>query len=205
MRRLIRWLCLALVVALPAVARAALLGDAGISYSAERTVTVNGSSYSGMVFHVPGHERHEQQIQGIAEVVILDAAAKRGVLIVPMLKSYVAFGFPKLMAELDDPSLRRSPVGRETIDGVRTTKYRVDHVSADGSRAQGFAWVSAQGVLMRIDGTVTRGAGKPLAIRMELANLAVGPQDPALFQVPPGLVQLPTGALQGLLGASSPG
>ncbi|MGO8919166.1 MAG: hypothetical protein ACLQJR_24970 [Stellaceae bacterium] len=205
MRRSMLLLSLMLVAAAPGAARAALFGDASIAYSAERTVTVNGKSYSGMVFHIPGHERHEQTIQGVAEVVILDAASKQGFLVVPMLKTYVTFAFPRLMAELDDPALRRAPVGQETVNGVRTTKYRIDHVSADGSRAQGNAWLSAQGVLMRIDGTLTRdGGGRPVAIRMELANLAVGPQDPTLFQVPPGLAKLPAAALEGLLG-SHPG
>ncbi len=205
MRRSTLLLSLLLLVVSPAVARAALLGDASIAYSAERTVTVNGRSYTGMVFHVPGRERHEQEIQGIPEVIILDAAAKQAFLIVPMLKSYIAFSFPGVMAELDDPSLRRRPVGRETINGVRTTKYRIDHVSADGSRAEGYAWLSAPGVLMRIDGTITRkNGGKPLSIRMELGNLAVGPQNPALFQVPPGLAKLPAEALQALFG-SKPG
>jgi hypothetical protein len=202
MRRSTLWLSLVLVLAVPTVARAALFGDASVAYSAERTVTVNGTSYTGMVFHVPGHERHEQEIQGVPEIIILDAAAKQAFLIVPMLKSYLAFGFPGLMAELDAPDLRRSPVGQETVNGVRTTKYRIDHVSSDGSRAQGYAWLSAQGVLMRIDGTITRGnGGKPLAIRMELANLAVGPQNPALFQVPPGLAKLPGQALEALFGS----
>lgn len=204
MRRSMLLLGLMLVLALPSAARAALLGDASISYSAERTVTVNGRSYTGMVFHVPGHERHEQAIQGIPEIIILDAAAKEAYLIVPMLKSYLAFGFPGVMAELDAPDLRRTPVGRETVNGVHTTKYRIDHVSSDGSRAQGFVWLSPQGVLMRIDGTVTRGnGGKPVAISMELANLAVGPQDPALFQVPPGLAKLPGQALEALFGSKS--
>lgn len=204
MRRWMVLLSLLLAAASPAAARAALLGDAAIAYSAERTVTVNGRSYSGMVFHMPGRDRHEQEIQGIAEVIILDAAAKRGFLMLPMLRTYVPFAFPELMAELDDPGLRRSPVGHETVNGVRTTKYRIDHTAADGSRARGYAWVSAQGVLMRIDGTVARpGGNKPTAIRMELANLAVGPQDPALFQLPQGLIKLPAGALQSLLGGKS--
>ncbi|HXZ02223.1 MAG TPA: hypothetical protein VEI03_19675 [Stellaceae bacterium] len=195
---------LAFVAAAPEAASAALLGDARVAYSAERTVTVNGKSYSGMVFHSPGHERHEQTIAGIAEVVILDVAMKRGFLVVPMLKSYVAFAFPPLMAKLDDPGLRSAPIGRETVNGVPTTKYRIDHLSADGSRAHGYVWLSVQGVLMRIDGTVTRdGAGKPLAIRMELANLVLGSQDPALFQVPPGLVELPAAAFEGLFGRGS--
>jgi hypothetical protein len=205
MRRSLLLLSLTLIAIMPVAARAALLGDASIAYSAERTVTVNGSSYAGMVFHVPGHERDEHQIHGIAEVFILDAATKRAFLVVPMLKSYVAFSFPGLMAELDSPDLRRNPVGKETVNGMRTTKYRIDHVSSDGTRAQGFAWLSAQGVLMRIDGTITRRrGGKPLAIRMELANVAVGPQDPALFRVPSGFTELPTQALQGLFG-SKPG
>lgn len=205
MRGLMLLPSLILAVALSLPARAAMFGDASVAYSAERTVTVNGRSYTGMVFHVPGHERHEQEIQGISEVVILDATDKHAFLIVPMLKSYIAFGFPSLMAELDAPDLRRDPVGRETVNGVRTTKYRIDHVSADGSRAQGFAWLGPQGVLMRIDGTMTRGGGgKPLAIRMELANLALGPQDPALFKVPPGLAKLPAQALEPLFG-SKPG
>ncbi|HZB93113.1 MAG TPA: hypothetical protein VE397_16830 [Stellaceae bacterium] len=65
-----------LLVAWSQTAQATLLGDARVAYSAERTVTVNGKAYAGMVFHIPGRERDEQEIQGIAEVILLDAAAK---------------------------------------------------------------------------------------------------------------------------------
>lgn len=192
-------LALALWVCAWAQAQAAVLGDAAISYSAERTVTVNGKSYTGMVFHRPGHDRHEQAVQGVPEVVILDAAAKQGFLVVPGLKSYVAFAFPKILAELDDPG--GAPVGREVVDGVPTTKYRVDRTASDGAHAKGFVWISAQGVLMRLDGTVTRASGgRPTELSMTLAKLAIGPQDPALFEVPKGLVKLPAAALEGFLG-----
>jgi hypothetical protein len=121
-----------------------------------------------------------------------------------MLKTYVDFPFPPLLAELDEPTLRRWPVGHETVDGVRTTKYRLDHTAADGSRARGFAWLSERGVLMRLDGTLSRAhGGRPMQIRMELAHVAIGPQDPALFRLPPGLVQLPSRMLQTLLGGKS--
>jgi hypothetical protein len=184
----------------PAV-QATLLGDASVAYSAECTVTVDGKNYVGTVFHTPGHQRHEQAVQGVQEILLLDGAAKQGVLIVPGLKSYIAFAFPKVMAELDDPSLRHTPVGQEVVGGVRTTKYRVDRTTADGARAQGFVWVSAQGVLMRLDGTVTRPGGtRPTAIVLALTNLIVGPQDPGLFERPPGLLKLPAAALGGLLG-----
>ncbi len=189
-----------LLAALPGAARATLLGDAAVAYSAERTVIVDGRRYTGMVFHTPGHDRHEQQIQGIAEVIILDAKAKQGVLVLPALRTYVAFAFPRLMAEFDDPRLRRDAVGRERINGVRTTKYRVDHTVADGSRADGFAWVSGEGIVMRLDGTLTRPSGRRLAIQMELANLALAPQDPGLFALPAGYLKLSAAALESLLG-----
>jgi hypothetical protein len=202
MRCRILSLAILLIAGVAMPARAEILGDAPVPFSAERIVVVDGHSYRGMLFHIPGRERHEQEIQGIAEVIILDAAAKQGFLLLPDLHSYVPFVFPKLMAELDRRSLDGSPLGQETINGIRTTKYRVERTAADGSRAQGFAWLSAQGVLMRLDGTVTRPGGRATAIRLELANLAMGPQDPALFELPPGLIKLPGRALQTFLGGN---
>ncbi len=182
-------------------AAAAILGDASIPYSAQRTVTVNGHSYAGPVYHMPGHERHEQDLQGIHQVVILDAQKLRGWLVLPGLKTYVEFPFPKLLAELNEDSVRHSAVGEEDVDGVRTTKYRVDHTTEDGTRAQGFVWLSRAGVLMKLDGTVLRpNAGKPMTIHMELSEFHQAPQDPSLFELPAGFVKLPADALGPLLG-----
>jgi hypothetical protein len=191
--------------ALPAGrARAALLGDAAVSYTADSTVTVNGRSYAGTVFHIPGRDRHEAEIQGIAEVVILDGTAMRGWLVLPRLASYVEFTFPQLMAEFSTQTLLHAPVSRETVNGVHTTKYRIDHAAADGLHAQGFAWVSADGVLMRLDGSVAQpGGNRPTAIRLELDNLRLGRQDRALFELPPGLMKLPGASLGPLLGGRS--
>ena len=203
MRRWIAGMALLIAAGAPAASEARLLGDAAIAYSAERTVTLDGHSYTGMVFHIPGHDRHEQSIAGISEVILLDAAQKEGFLLVPLLSVYVPFAFPELMAELDAPDFHRHPVGHETVNGVRTTKYRIDHTAADGSHARGFAWVSAEGVLMRLDGTVARPGYRPASIRMELANLALGPQDPALFRLPAGLVRLPPDTLQRFFGGQT--
>lgn len=185
-------------IASPAVA--AMLGDARVSYRAERTVTVDGRTYTGPLFHIPGHERHEQELWGTKEIFILDAKAAKGWLLVPSFKTYVEFAFPPVMAELDSPDLMRHPVGQETVAGVRTTKYRIDHTAKDGTRAEGFVWVSRDGVLMKLAGTVTRPGMKPLRIAMQLSHLEEGPQDPSLFELPPGLVKLPADALRPLLG-----
>jgi hypothetical protein len=195
---------LALGLALPISAEAAMLGDASVSYRAERTVTVDGRTYSGPVMHEPGHQRHEQDMFGMHEVFLLDTKAATGILVLPTVRTYLEFPFPPLMAELDSPDLVRHPVGPETIAGVATTKYRVDHTARDGSHAAGFLWLSRTGILMKLDVSVTRAhGGRPMAISMALSQVTTGPVDPALFQVPQGLVRLPPDALGPLLGGKS--
>jgi len=91
-------------------------------------------------------------------------------------------------------------MGQETVHGVRTTKYRVDHVAADGTRVQGHAWVSRANVLMRFEVMVGRDGGRQTSIAMELSNLLEEAQDPSLFELPQGFVQLPANALGPLMG-----
>lgn len=206
MRKFVAIAALALLVLAFRPAAAAMLGDAAVSYRAMRTVTVNGHTYTGPVFHEPGHQRHEQVLLGMNEVFLLDIEAARGFLMLPSVKTYVEFPFPPLMADLDSPDLLAHPLGHDEIDGVDTVKYRVDHTAADGSRARGFLWVTKSRILMKLDLAVTRPhGGKPLLIAMALSDLKTGPVDPALFEIPQGLVQLPADALTPLLGGPAGG
>jgi hypothetical protein len=53
---------------------------------------------------------------------------------------------------------------------------------------------------MRIEGIfMRRDAAHETAISMELAHLKPGPQDRRLFELPAGLLQLPSAALQAFL------
>jgi len=181
-------------------ARAADLLDAPVSYSATRTVTVNGKVYSGPMFHVPGHERHEQTLLGMAEVFLLDDQQGAAVLVMPALKTMVEFPFPPLMTSLLDSSLAKSAVGEEKIDDIPATKYRVDKTAPDGTRGEGFLWVSRRGVLLKLAGIVTAPGGHQTAIQMALSDVKEAPQAPALFTPPAGLAKLPAEALAPLLG-----
>jgi hypothetical protein len=190
----------AVVVGKAVPANGAMLGDAPVSFSAERTVTVNGQSYSGRMFHIPGHERHEQDLMG-REIFLLDAGTRQAWLLVPSLKTYVDFAFPPALSALDNPDLLRHPLDREQVSGILTTKYRIDYRAADGARAKGFAWISRDGVLMKLAGRLTHPNGAhSLTIVWVLSKLKEGPQDPSLFSIPPGLVELPPGALEPFLG-----
>jgi hypothetical protein len=180
-------------------ARAQMLGDTKVGFTADRTVVFNGRSFGGRIYAMPGRQRHELDIEGMAQVILLRSDGK-GWLVVPAVKSYVEFTLGRAFAELSDPNLLKTPVGQETVSGVATTKYRVDHPARDGTKVEGFIWRSADGVVMKLDGAYTTRSGKPTPIRMQLSNLRIGPQDSTLFDPPPGMMQLPASALQPLLG-----
>lgn len=185
---------------LGAPARAAGLLDAPLSFSATRSVTLDGKTYTGAMFHEPGHERHEQKLGGMDTVFLLDGPAGEGFLVVPMVKTYVSFFFPPLLSALVDGEVEKHPVGQAIVDHIATTEYRIEKTTADGTHGEGFAWVSKRGVLMKLVGLVTAPGGHKTSIAMQLANFKAAPQPAALFVLPAHLTELPFQALAPLLG-----
>src|SRR4029077_12688639 len=61
-------LCLMLA---PGAVGAATLGDAQIGFTADRTLVIDGRTYLGKIWTMPGRERHEQAIQAFRPVFLL--------------------------------------------------------------------------------------------------------------------------------------
>src|SRR5215831_4617811 len=146
-----RRLCLALIALtlalLPVAGRpsAETLGDARVGFSAERILIINGQTYVGKMWHMPGEQRHEQDLPALKPVFILRADSAIGDVVLPQLHTVVEFGLPKELAILDDPDLLRKPVGQETVNGIATTKYSVDQATPQGHTV-GSLWLSAEGI-----------------------------------------------------------
>ena len=100
--RLLSIAFVSVVLALPA--HAAALLDAPISFSATRTVTIDGKPYTGLMFHEPGRERDEQKLGAMEMAFILDSQSSQGFLVVPSVKTYVTFPFPPMLSALVDLS-----------------------------------------------------------------------------------------------------
>jgi hypothetical protein len=200
MRRFLAYLFIVTLTVAGLPAAAQVLGDASVPFSADRTLTVDGRTFQGRLYHMPGKQRHEQMLEGMQQVVLLRADRGEGWLVLPSLHSYVEFRFPQAIAELSDPSLRGTPVGQETVSGMRTTKYRVEHTARDGTSVDGWMWVTREGIVMKLDGVARPRHGKPTPFTMQLSNVRIGPQNAALFDLPQGFVKLPSNALQPLLG-----
>ena len=155
---------------------AAIVGDASVSYSATRTVTVDGKNYPGKVFHTPGKEREDVDINGIPATFILDLDGSEGAVILPALVSYLEFPLPPLLAQLDRRRLNGKAVGEERLNGVGATKYRLDYTASDGTRGEGYLWLSRDNILLRIEGRVLRPHHRPMVLSMALSDRRFGPQ-----------------------------
>lgn len=78
-----------------------------------------------------------------------------------------------------------TPQGHEMVGGLQTTKYRVATETTPGLRIDTLVWSTDDGIIVRVAGKATVDGGDQPA-RVELTNIARGPQDPSLFEVPQG-------------------
>jgi hypothetical protein len=184
---------------LTAPALAETLGDARVGFSAERVLVIDGQSYVGRMWHMPGEQRHEQDLPALRPIFILRAGSTIGDIILPKLHTVVEFALPKELSILGDPSLLRKPVGQETVNGIATTRYEVDEKTSQG-RAVGSLWLSQDGIPMKCDARLATDKGKISTIRWELRHVKIGAQDAALFEIPRGYAKLPPEAAAPLLG-----
>jgi len=192
-------LALLLALTAPITGRAATLCDARVGFSADRTLIVDGRSYEGKIWTMPGKERHEQAIQSFHPVFLLRNDTPLGEIVVPQLKTIVQFAMPPELKVLGMPEFRKHPAGNDTVNGIATTKYAIDETVPEG-HAQGTLWLSRDGIPMKLDGSFTKSNGKVAKIRWELHNVKIGPQPAALFEAPQGFSKLPPEAIAPLLG-----
>jgi hypothetical protein len=175
------------------------LGDARVGFTAERALVLNGRRYVGRIWHMPGEQRHEQDLPAVKPVFILRASSRLGVVVLPQLHTVVEFALPEEFSLLGNPNFLREPVGQETVNGITTTKYTVEE-DVSGGRITGSLWLSRDGIPMKCDGKFEPKSGKSSTIYWELRHVKIGNQDKALFEVPQGYAKLPPEAAAPLLG-----
>ena len=189
-------LCLMLAAG---TAGAATLGDALIGFTADRTLVIDGRTYLGKIWTMPGRERHEQAIQAFRPVFLLRTDSPLGEVVLPQLKTIVQFALPPELRILGTPALKKHPVGQETVNGIATTKYAIDETVPEG-HATGTLWLSRDGIPMKLAGSFTAQKGKVSNLRWELSHVKIGPQPASLFEAPHGFSKLPPEAVAPLLG-----
>jgi|HubBroStandDraft_1064217.scaffolds.fasta_scaffold00022_95 hypothetical protein len=185
-------------------AAAALVGDTAVPFSAARSVVTGGKTYDGRVYATPGMQRHEQILNGLPIVAILRADRQVAWLMLPGLHIYAEFAFPKAVTDYDGIGALGEPVGNETVSGLKSARYRVEHEGTDGSALDGWVWMTRDGIVTKLDGTYSSPKNKLVKASFLLTDVKLGPQDPALFEIPKGVKKLPVQEVEVLLSLQAP-
>jgi hypothetical protein len=177
---------------------AGTLGDARVGFTAERMLILDGRNYAGRMWHMPGKQRHEQNLQTIKPVFILHTDSAVGQVVLPQLHTVVEFALPIGFSLLSHPDLSK-PIGQASIDGIATTQYLMDQESSEG-HASALLWLSSDGIPMKCEGKFVTRNGKLSTIDWQLYHVRIGVQDAALFEVPRHYAKLSPEAAAPLLG-----
>lgn len=185
-----QWLLVLAALGLSATVMA--LEPSEVEYSADQTMETAEISMEGPVYVAPGMERRETLIEGMRQITIM--RHDKGVMwtLMPEERIYME---AKLAAtgtgqgDLSGYEVEQTTVGEEEVNGMMTTKSRIIMTAKDGDKMGGFWWMSAEGILVKMD-VIAIDKGSKARIKKELKNIQIGHQDPALFEIPAGYSQM---------------
>ena len=174
--------------------RAANVLDLKTEYSAASAIQTPKGVQRGRLWRTPNALRHEMVDDARGQVLIARLDRKVAWLLVPEQKLAVElglenFGLPTEL--LTGNGIKQTPVGQETVAGLRTTKVRVEREpkpNANG-RFDGHVWTTADGIIMKVIGS-GENQGRRGDVNMSFSDVRVARQDPGLFELPAGYRRL---------------
>lgn len=190
MQRLL--LCLAVWIGLGSAAMA--LEPPKVEYSADTRMETADAVIEGVVFHARDKERRETKTGGDAMTMIIRQDKKVIWMLMPDANAYMEMGVGQSQDKSDfsEYEIEETKVGEEVVNGVKTTKKKVIMTKKDGSKLGGFWWTTKDDIPVKMDMIAVEGQNKD-RIKIELTNLKVGKQDPRLFEIPEGYMNMSRG------------
>jgi hypothetical protein len=188
-------LVLASALLLPAASWAAPPPEPKVDYSAESTMEMEGGmTMKSRVYHSPGKQRSEM---GGADGMVSIIRKDKKVMWQLMGNMYMEMSMDRPGSEDPlDMDVQQTAVGDETVNGVKTTKFKVIATKKDGSKFGGFFWTTKDGITVKMD-LLSKEGDKKMRVSSELTNLKIEKQDPKLFEIPPGYTKNDMGAMMG--------
>ncbi|MFV1956901.1 MAG: DUF4412 domain-containing protein [bacterium] len=173
-------------------------GESTAQYSAVERMSTPQGNIEARVFVAPGMKRME--MKEATQILRFDKDVMW--LLMPQQRMYMEkpiTAAPGGSADLK--YLERKKLGKETVNGISATKYRMVAQDQQGNRLEGFSWLTAEGILIKND-MKTSGDGRSMRVQTEISDLKVGKQDPALFELPRGYKKfaMPAGMPGGMPG-----
>jgi len=161
-----------------------------VEYTATSLIGTGQGSLPGRLWRTYSALRHEGKQHGRPLTVI--ARLDRNLCWVVVAEP--RFAIETDLSALDLPldvlngggDMRQIREGRERVNGLDTTRVRVERNASSGSSFSGHIWATDQGVIARLAGEgVSR--GRRAWTLMNFRDVQIGPLDPGLFEAPRGI------------------
>ena len=181
-----------LFAALLLAGTAAAQNQPSVEYSADSVMEHEEGTTKGKVYIALGKERRETNMGAEKMVNITRNDKKVTWMLMAEDKMYMETKHGAAAPSKDDLSafkIEQTVVGKETINGVETTKSKIIMTGKDGSKMGGFMWTTKENIMVKMD-TVSIEKGEKNRFKTELTNIKIGKQDPALFEIPPGFAKM---------------
>jgi hypothetical protein len=161
-----------------------------VEYTATSLIGTDERSAPGRLWRTRSALRHEGRRHGRALTVIAQFDRNVGWLVMAEPRFAIETDLSALDLPLDvlngGGGLRQFREGRERVNGLDTTRIRVERDAGSGARFAGHVWATDQGVIARLagEGESRDRRGRTL---MNFRDVQIGPLDPGLFEAPRGL------------------
>lgn len=159
-------------------------GRIDVSFSGKATFETEEMTTDATVYYEPGKVRDEINMQGQDMVVIRRF---------DLNKFWMLIGHGMYMEVSPDETeektrdytlVSREKIGRETVNGMETTKYKSIYETSDG-KFGGFTWFTDDNIAVKAF-MVHESKGEKQRMKFEFKSLQRGSQDDALFELPAG-------------------
>lgn len=173
---------------LPNASSAAGFEEPKVEYSADSYFEAEGMTMKSKVFHAPGKERRD--MEGMVMIVRQDKKVVWQLM--PNMKKYMENPIDKAdkkTEDLSDYKVEQTVIGPDTIEGLKTTKYKVVMTDKKGNRQTGLMWATKDGIMVRLEAEGEHD-GKKMKMKNYLRNVHIAKQDPKLFEIPAGYTSM---------------
>jgi len=179
------------------------LMNPNVAYSATRVLQAQGERIEQRYYQQSmGKNRADTEHEGQQSSMIMRLDRNLIWMVMPQQRMYMELSLadPQARARTvdipdDDRVNEFEKVGREDVNGVKATKYRVATTDDKGRRTEGYMWISDEhSILVKME--LADGAQRAT---MELKDLKVGAQPDSLFEPPAGFQKMSLGGMGGMM------
>ncbi len=180
-----------------------------VEYSADMQIKADLEVINIRVYYSPGKERQEISIKdGKASKAIMIFRHDKKVMwtLMPSEKMYMETSLDEAMEKSKDITkcdtckiIERKTIGSEVVQGVKVTKEKIKTSCPEHGEYQGTMWFSKEDIMMKMEAVIKdTKTKKEESLEIELKNLKIGKQNPALFEVPKDYKRFSMKEMQGM-------